>query len=589
MRAVPYVCALCLFCGTLTAAAADTEAAEAAGEPAADASNPILDNPILEEADRDRAASGVSPARRIRRDQDAPRRPSANLELPAIDGSGNNAGTPDANAAHTPLRRFLPDDYADGADEMAGAQRASARLISNTVFAQSELNPNAGNFSDFLWQWGQFLDHDIDLTDGVNPPEEQPIPVPAGDPFFDPDNTGLVSISFNRSIYEHDAAGVRQQINEITGWIDASNVYGSSAERASALRRNDGSGKLLTSAGELLPFNENGLANAGGPADTLFLAGDVRANEQVGLAAMHTLFVREHNRLVDELQAANPDLSGEELYQRARRLVSAEMQQITYREFLPALLGPRALPRYRGYQADTDARIMNEFSGAAYRLGHSMLSPTLLRLDAQLQPAAEGPLPLRNAFFAPQELTANGIDSILRGLAMQVCQTIDAEVVDDVRNFLFGQPGAGGFDLVALNIQRGRDHGLPSYNEARSGFGLAPAASFADISSNPEVVAQLQAAYASVADVDLWVGGLAEDPHNNGQLGELFHTIVRQQFLVLRDGDRFWHRNTLNRADRNLIRGLTLGRIIKLNTDIGEELPDNVFRVGDSETPRRRG
>ncbi len=541
------------------------------------------ENQALDEADRNQQTRSVSPSRRIQRN--GGQQQSGDTAMPSIDGANREPDDPRENQAHTTLRRFLVNDYADGADEMAGQHRPGARQISNTVFAQDELIPNPRGASDFLWQWGQFIDHDLDLTDGTNPPEPQDIAVPLGDAHFDPDGVGQ-SIPFNRSLYAHDPAGVRQQVNEITGWIDASNVYGSSLERAQALRTLDGSGKLKTSAGDLLPFNTQALANAGGPSSTLFVAGDVRANEQVGLLAMHTLFVREHNRWVDVLAAEQPELDGDQLYLAARALVAAQMQKITYEEFLPALLGRRPLAKYKGYRAEVDARILNEFSTAAFRLGHSMLSPTLLRLDEQMQEVAAGHLPLRNGFFAPQEIIDHGIESLLRGLSQQICQNVDSFVIDDVRNFLFGNPGQGGFDLVSLNIQRGRDHGLPGYNAARVGFGLAPAASFADISSNPVVVERLQNAYAEVDDVDFWVGGLAEDTLEEGLIGELFAAVVIRQFTALRDGDRYWYQRTLSRADRQRIKHMRLADIIRLNTQIADEIGNNVFNVATTTLPR---
>ncbi|MEM8547832.1 MAG: peroxidase family protein, partial [Pseudomonadota bacterium] len=372
----------------------------------------------------------------------------------------------------------------------------------------------------------------------------------------------------------------RQQINEITGWIDASNVYGSDLTRAEALRTMDGTGRLKTSAGGMLPYNEAGLANAGGSGAQLFLAGDPRANEQVGLATMHTLFVREHNRLVDEISAANPGLDGEAVYQRARRIVGAQMQHITYTEFLPVLLGADPLSPYTGYDPLVDASIVNEFSSAAYRLGHSMLSGRIMRIDAAGEMIPEGHLGLKDAFFQPQKLvTEGGIEPILRGLAAQVCESVDAFVVDDVRNTLFGAPGSGGFDLVALNIQRGRDHGLPSYNESRIAMGMLPKAAFSEMTTDPDLAARLSSAYPQVDDVDLWIGGLAEDPVGASALGELFHGIVKYQFEVLRDGDRFWYERALPADELAAVRNTTLADIIRRNTDIGDELQDNVFIV----------
>jgi hypothetical protein len=502
----------------------------------------------------------------------------------SIDGSGSNREDPQMGAAHTPLLRLFEAAYADGVSALAGPERPSPRAISNAASHQHGRSPIDRRVSDYFWQWGQFLDHDIDLTGPAEPSEPQDVPVPPGDPFFDPDGHGTAIIPFDRSIYDPTSGtgpdNPREQQNEITAWIDASNVYGSDPLRASALRTHDDTGRLATSPGRLLPFNTDGLPNVGGPDPGLFLAGDVRANEQVGLTALHTLFVREHNRLARSLRRRHPHLSGEKIYQRARRIVIAEMQVITYQEFLPVLLGPNALAPYRGYDRSVDARIANEFSTAAYRFGHSALSAKLMRLDRKLRETPAGHLALRDAFFAPQRITdEGGIEPLLRGLAWQVCQQVDVRVIDDVRNFLFGRPDSGGFDLVALNLQRGRDHGLPSYNAARVALGLPAAQDFADISSDPDVQARLDAAYAHVDDIDLWIGGLAEDHVSGAKVGPTYHAILVDQFEALRDGDRFWYTRTLGGKQRHAVERTRLSHIIRRNTKIGGEIPVDVFHV----------
>ena len=510
----------------------------------------------------------------------------------SIDGTGNNPYQPDMGAVETALRRYMPAHYGGGGYEMAGADRPSPRQISNVVAAQYGSIPDPGYRSDWFWQWGQFLDHDIDISPEGEDAEYAPISVPKGDPWFDPDELGTEEIGFHRSAYEPGTGtgpgNPRQQVNAITAWIDASMVYGSDPERAEALRELDGSGRLKTSAGNLLPFNVGGLPNAGGPSPTLFLAGDVRANEQVALTAAHTLFMREHNYWADKIRAVAGHLSGEEIYQAARAIVAAEIQVITYHEFLPALLGPYyGLPRYRGYRPHTDAGIGNSFSSAAYRLGHSMLSPTLKRIDRYGNEVAAGDLPLRNAFFAPQEIVTEGIDSIVRGLAWQVQQKLDPYVVDDVRNFLFGEPGEGGFDLASLNIQRGRDHGLPSYNQCREHLGLKRARSFWDISSDRRIRDRLRAAYGSVDKVDLWVGGLSEDKVYGSLVGPVFHHILRDQFQRLRDGDRYWWERFPHRKVKQYLARTRLSDVIRRNTEIGYEIHDDVFHVPHSPHHRR--
>ncbi|GJM11022.1 MAG: hypothetical protein DHS20C11_32980 [Lysobacteraceae bacterium] len=535
---------------------------------------------LAQDKTMDRQTNEVSPVRGIERDSAArpPRpRPDPDSEVQSIDGWGNNETTLDMGSAHSSLTRMTGANYADGINTIDDANLPSPRAISNAVHQEDRARPNRQRYTDMLWQWGQFLDHDISITDGANPPEPAPISVPTGDPSFDPGSSGTAQIDFNRSIYDPDSTP-RQQINEITAWIDGSNVYGSDQARADALRTFV-DGQLKTSDGELLPFNDLGLANAGGPSPTLFLAGDVRANEQVGLAAMHTLFVREHNRIARLRKIRRAEATDEELYQYARRMVIAQLQVITYRDFVPALLGSDGLPRYRGYDPSVDAGIRNEFSTAAYRLGHTLLSPILLRLDADGNEYAAGHLSLADAFFAPSELVDHGIEPLLRGLSSQVCQELDVYVVDEVRDFLFGPPGAGGFDLASLNIQRGRDHGLARYNDVREAMGFERAATFADISRDRRVRQRLASVYASPDDVDLWTGGLAEERADGAMLGPLFASIVATQFAALRDGDRFWYQRTLSPQDQRRVERTTLAEIIRRNTSIGDELADNVFRL----------
>jgi hypothetical protein len=548
-------------------------------------------------------------------------------ELRTIDGTRNNRENPLWGSAGAALLRTSPAAYGDGASSPAGADRPSARAVSNAVADQptSLLDPSGA--SDFVWQWGQFLDHDITLTPVLSPAEVLSIPVPAGDAFFDPFHTGTATIPLDRSYYELDADGVRQQFNEITSFIDASNVYGSDVARANELRTMDGTGKLKTGSADLLPFNVNGLPNAPSADPSFFLAGDFRANEQAGLTAMHVLFVREHNYWAERIAAQQGDgqgggqgdgngsgrrdsrqrrsregagpgsggpggggpdgggpgggsLTGDEIYEAARTIVAAEMQAISYREFLPVVLGRDALGPYAGYRQDVDATISNEFATAAYRFGHTMLSPTLLRIDGNGQTAPQGDLSLAAAFFNPANLLdGGGIDPLLRGLATQRAQRVDTLLVDDVRNFLFGPPGAGGFDLAALNIARGRDHGLADYNEVRRSYGLAERQGFRGITSDAALARSLRRLYRSIDDVDLWVAGLAEDRIQGALVGETFRAILVKQFEALRDGDRFWYQRSLPPGLVRLVNEQTLARVIRRNTGIGDELQRDVFHA----------
>ena len=500
-----------------------------------------------------------------------------------IDGTGNNTNDPKLGSTHETFLRTTPSDYGDDSAP-SGDDRPNAREISNALMSQTWDVPNAAGASDFLWVWGQFLDHDITLTKGGT--ESFDIPVPQGDPWFDPYGTGTQVIHFTRSGFADGTGpgtGVDgQQVNEITAFIDASQVYGSDAERAEYLRAPDNTAKLRMSDGDYLPYNLPGFDNASmGPPYEAYLAGDVRANENIALISMHTLFVREHNRLVDELTERHPRWTEEKLYQEAKKLVEAEMQAITYNEYLPVLLGEGALDDYSGYDPSINPSIANIFATAAFRLGHSQLSSTLYRLEEDGSTIAEGNVLLRDAFFNPEEfLNSSGPSSILRGVAEHTSQAIDLHVIDDVRNFLFGPPGAGGFDLASLNIQRGRDHGLPDYNTAREAYGLDPVTSFAEITSDVGVQETLEDLFGNVNNIDVFVGGLAEDLYEGSMLGELFHTIVVDQFTRLRDGDSFFYLKNLNAEEIALIEDMSLSDIIKMNTDI-EHMQDDVFMAYD--------
>jgi len=506
----------------------------------------------------------------------------------SIDGTGNNLAHTDWGAAGVDLLRTSAAAYADGISAPSGSDRPGAREISNAL----SLSPDGGvtnnrDFTAFVYAWGQFLDHDLSLTGTATPPERFSIPVPAGDPSFDPSGTGAMMISMSRSAYDSltgTAAGnPRQQTNSITAFIDGSQIYGSDTPRAAALREFSG-GRLKTSAGNLLPLNTDGLANANDahvvPDSQLFLAGDVRANENPELCALQTLFVREHNRIAAVAAAKNPTWTDEQLYQHARRLVIAELQDITYNEFLPAILGATtpamaALQAYHGYRATVNPGIATEFSTAAFRFGHSMLGADIQFLD-NAGNAVHDPMRLRDAFFNTPVLEQTGIDPVLKYLASDRAQEIDTKVVDDVRNFLFGLPGQGGFDLAALNIQRGRDHGLADYNSVRQAYGLPKVTSFAQITGDKATQDALAATYGTVDKLDLWVAGLAEKHLSGSSLGETFTRILVDQFSRLRDGDRYWYQNVLPAGTVAEVQRTSLADIIKRNTGV-TNLQGDVF------------
>ena len=275
-----------------------------------------------------------------------------------------------------------------------------------------------------------------------------------------------------------------------------------------------------------------------------FLSGDTRTNEQMVLTCMHTLFVREHNRIARKLGEINKHWNNEKIYQETRKIVGAVLQKITYEDFLPIIIGRNTLPKYRKYNARINPGILNSFATAAFRFGHSLIRPTFDRLDKGFNPTGN-PLPLRQLFFNNTFINNVGIEQLLLGLLGNESQTVDRQLADGLLNNLFERPSSPGLNLAALNIQRGRDHGLPGYNAFRRRCGLKNAKSFRDTakeivdSKNRRLLSQLYNDDPNLAD--LWVAGLAETPAAGGIVGATFGCIIREQMKRVRDGDRFFY------------------------------------------------
>lgn len=516
------------------------------------------------------------------------------FETRSYDGRGNNLAHPGWGATDAWLLNSCRPGFADGLSAPAAAGLPNPRAVSNAVFAQDGDRFGDSRLSDLWWAFGQLLDHDITLTHDSRD-EFMGVRVPVGDPDFDPDSTGAAMLPMMRSASAHDASGLRRFGNEITAFVDGSNVYGSDAGRAAWLRSFEG-GRLRTSAGELPPFNTQ-TGEFGAPIDSLapvmeglrhpgqrlLVCGDVRANENSLLASLHALWVREHNHIADSLATADPTAGDEALYQHARRLVGAELQHITYAEWLPAI--GVDLGAYGGYDAGVDPGIANEFAAAAFRFGHTLVGSELWLADGGGQLLPTSPLALRDVFFDPGAVVQReGVSALLGGAAIHRQQALDCSVVTDLRSFLFGEPGAGGLDLAAINIQRGRDRGLASFNDVRRDLGLTPYGSFADLTGDSELVDELAAVYADVESIDAWVGLLAE-VRAGTEVGPTLATILREQFGRLRAGDRFYYGNdaALSGAERAWVERQRLASVIARNSSA--RTGPEAFRVPDGTSP----
>jgi peroxidase len=476
----------------------------------------------------------------------------------SVDGSNNNLADPTMNQTGTDFARVGPANFSDGISAMTPGP--NPRQISNILVAQADtgedgphlMDDNGVALSGMMYAWGQFVDHDLDLEKGGTTTDIS-ITVPAGDEFLPPGSTiplTRVAIDPATGVSGHPATA----INTITGWLDGSQVYGSDAATAASLRTADG--HMKTSAGNNLPID---------PQSGMFMAGDVRAQENPDLTALQTLFVREHNYQVDRLHQEHPNWSGDKLYEMAKAITTAEMVNITYSEFLPHLLGEDAIKPYHGYDPTVDARITEEFEGAAYRFGHSIVSDEISATSNIGAFTSEQTL-AESFFENPATFAATGADGLLRHLSGDLANPLDTHLVDGLRNLLVDPPD--GVDLAAINIQRAHDLGLGTLNQTREALGLTPYTSFDQISSDPATAAALEQAYGSVDVIDLWTGGLAEDHVAGSVIGPTFGRIIGDQFTALRDGDQYYFENQgFDRQTLNEIKGTTLSDLIMRDTD----------------------
>ncbi|XP_054896722.1 eosinophil peroxidase [Poeciliopsis prolifica] len=555
----------------------------------------------------------------------------------------NNLKNPRLGASNTPFTRWLPSEYDDGISQPKGWNRTRkfnnfllplVRQVSNNILNTTDAGVvNDTEYSHMVTLFGQWNDHDLTFTpfspsirsfsNGLNCDEscEQsepciPIPIPPGDPRIPsrPDScipafrsapacgTGYSAFNFGGE------PSKREQINSLTAFLDLGQVYGSDEKLALNLRDLTSDAGLLRvntefrdNGRELLPFHSlqvqmcatrRRVTNDTNAREVpCFIAGDARVDENIALTSIHTLFVREHNRLARQLKRLNPHWDSETLYQEARKIMGAYTQMFVFRDYLPHIVGPdamrRQLGRYPGYNPDVDPSISNVFATAAYRFAHLAIQPVLFRLDANYREHPTFPsVPLFKAFFTPwRVIFEGGIDPSLRGLLGRPAKlgTQDNMMVDALRERLFEFIQHLALDLGALNMQRGRDHGLPGYNAWRRFCGLSQPrnqAELAQVLGNPSLARKLLELYGTPENIDVWLGGVAEPFVPGGRVGPLFACLIATQFQRIRQGDRLWFQNpgVFTPQQRQALSAVTLSTVICDNTGI-TSVPRDAFSV----------
>jgi peroxidase len=316
-------------------------------------------------------------------------------------------------------------------------------------------------------------------------------------------------------------------------------LYGYYPKLANDLRGENGTLKVSKYDGkEFLPFASNtSSACPDKRYDTeysrkpkCYLNGDPRTEDNVIITSLQTIFLREHNRIARELQSQHPNLSSDQLYQTARKINIAVYNNIIYAEYLPTLLGnelaklynllPQSKGYFYGYNDKIYPQVINEFATAAFRYGHTQVAHSSHTASRTYR--LSDPVPISHYLFN-NEYYRESMDEIIRGALVDWSYGANAQVNEYLQDRLFDgifYRDSKRWSLPALNIQRGRDHGLPGYNLYREKCGLNLAYEFEDFDNVPEnVIKKWKSLYASLDDVDLFVGLLSEFPMERALVG----------------------------------------------------------------------
>ncbi|XP_058397472.1 dual oxidase 1 isoform X6 [Diceros bicornis minor] len=494
-------------------------------------------------------------------------------EVQRFDGWYNNLMEHRWGSKGSRLQRLVPASYADGVYQpLREPHLPNPRDLSNTAMRGPAGQASLRNRTVL----GVFFGYHV-LSDLVSverpgcPAEFLNIHIPPGDPVFDPDRSGDVVLPFQRSRWDPKTGlspnNPRDLTNEVTGWLDGSAIYGSSHSWSDELRSFSG-GQLASGPDPAFPRDSQEpllMWTAPDPAtgqrgpQGLYAFGAERGNRDPFLQALGLLWFRYHNLCAQRLARQHPSWGDEELFQHARKRVIATYQNIALYEWLPSFLR-KMPPEYAGYRPFLDPSISPEFLAASEQFFSTMVPPGVYMRNASCHfqgvisrnSSVSRALRVCNSYWSrehPNLRRAEDVDALLQGMASQIAEREDHVVVEDVRDFWPGPLKFSRTDHLASCLQRGRDLGLPSYTKARAALGLPPITTWQDVNpalsqSNSTVLEATAALYnQDLSRLELLPGGLLE---SHGDPGPLFSAIVLDQFVRLRDGDRYWFENTRN-------------------------------------------
>ena len=473
------------------------------------------------------------------------------LTARTLDGTYNNLADPLMGSLGSRFGRNVPLEYTV---KEKNPLEPNPRTVSRELLTRKEFIP-ATTLNLLAGAWIQFEVHDW-FSHGQNEAENPwKVELAADDPW--PQNP--MEIQRTRRDPSADPDGPPTFVTADTHWWDGSQVYGNTPEFAQALRTGE-NGKLKLDDRGLIPEEVEAHVDLVG----------VAGNFWVGLALLHSLFMREHNAVCDHLHAAHPEKTDDELYDNARLVVAALMAKIHTVDWTPAIIAHpttvaalhanwwgiegesldkrlgritgneviRGIPGTKTALHGVPYQLTEEFV-AVYRMHPLIPDDFDFRALADDKPLGQYTLPDLEVLQVRQRLTEMSMSDVLYSFGTM---HPGALTLHNFPRYLqdFHRADGEHIDLAAIDVLRVRERGVPRYNEFRRLLHLNAYDTFEEMADTPEHAEDLRRIYKDPEEVDAMIGMYAEPkPKGFGFSDTAFRIFILMASRRL-ESDRFF-------------------------------------------------
>ncbi|VVC27283.1 Haem peroxidase,Haem peroxidase, animal type [Cinara cedri] len=548
-----------------------------------------------------------------------------NVKYRSINGSCNNLYVPTRGAAKTSFLRLLDANYNDGHYDFRrqtnGSKLPNPRIINIKLFLSREIYRLSEN-NVLLLPFGQLIAHDISGLPNDVPRTPNDVIIdcctddnarktfaqcqlivedPPDDPVYSKHNITCMGVTRSMTSMNYSCPlSPTTFININTQFIDASEVYGSNESISRYLRVMEGgrlkfttnnNGEMFCPIQKKKQYEPIQLQTSNIQYET----GDPdNGNQNLGITAIQTLFLRYHNYLAFQLSALNPYWSDEILYQESRRIVIATIQRIVYNDFLPIIIGQDFQEIYgineeNIYDPTVDPSMAQELSSAAIRVLHTIIPVQFNFMSNEYN--IDYSINITDWMANPDLLPiGNNFDKLFKGFLETPGRITQPSYNFFISNYMFSfpkQPAYTGLDLLSIDIARGRDVGLQPYNQVRHLCGRSLANDFDDLVDLIHIkdINTLKELYHSVNDIDLMVGLLLEKLSDGAIVGPTAQCLIADGFYRFKVGDRFFYDvqgqpGSFTPDQLKEIKKITLGHVICATSNV-DHVQKDIFKTID--------